>query len=85
MKKDYFEKFEPRYDLFTNKKLEFKDRKTYFNIDGLHESKSPSTQLEVIGDLVTIREAIVSKQLKIPVFLETIIPTFVVFLYSESN
>ena len=31
--KDYFEKFEPRYDLFTNKKLEFKDRKTYFNID----------------------------------------------------
>lgn len=31
--KDYFEKFEPRYDLLTNVQLEFKDRKTYFNID----------------------------------------------------
>ena len=39
----------------------------------MHESKSPSTQLEILGDLVTIREAIVSKQLKSPDFLETII------------
>ena len=34
----------------------------------MHESKSPSTQLEILGDLVTIREAIVSKQLKSPIF-----------------
>ena len=47
--------------------------KNNFNIDGMHESKSPSTQLEILGDLVTIREAIVSKQLKSPDFLETII------------
>ena len=47
--------------------------KNNFNIDGMHESKSPSTQLEILGDLVTIREAIVSKQLKSPGFLETII------------
>ena len=47
--------------------------KTNYNIDGMHESKSPSTQLEILGDLVTIREAIVSKQLKSPDFLETII------------
>ena len=47
--------------------------KNNFNIDGMHESKSPSTQLEILGDLVTIREAILSKQLKSPGFLETII------------
>ncbi len=47
--------------------------KNNFNIDGMHESKSPSTQLEILGDLVTIREAILSKQLKSPDFLETII------------
>ena len=43
--------------------------KNNFNIDGMHESKSPSTQLEILGDLVTIRE-IVSKQLKSPGFLK---------------
>ncbi len=47
--------------------------KTNYNIDGMHESKSPSTHLEILGDLVTIKEAIVSKQLKSPDFLETII------------
>ena len=55
------------------KKILKSELKNNFNIDGMHESKSPSTQLEILGDLVTIREAIVSKQLKSPDFLETII------------
>ncbi len=47
--------------------------KKIFNIDGMHESKSPSSHLEILGDLVTIREAIASKQMKIPNFLDTLI------------
>ena len=47
--------------------------KANFNSDGMHESKSPSTHLEILGDLVTIKDAIVSKQIKSPNFLETII------------
>lgn len=30
---DYFEEHEPRYDLLTNQKIAFKDRKTYFHTD----------------------------------------------------
>ena len=55
------------------KKILETELKTNFNIEGLHESKSPSTHLEILGDLVTIREAIVSKKLKSPDFLEKII------------
>jgi uncharacterized heparinase superfamily protein len=44
-----------------------------FNSEGLHFSKSPSTQLSILADLVTIREALISKQLKVPDFLSIII------------
>ncbi len=44
-----------------------------FNSEGMHFSKSPSTQLTIIGDLVTIREAMLSKQITVPSFLEEII------------
>ena len=50
-----------------------KELKNNFNIDGMHESKSPSSHLQILGDLVTIREAIVSKQLKPPHFLDALI------------
>ena len=66
--------FESQLVRFSNYiKILESELKNNFNIDGMHESKSPSTQLEILGDLVTIREAIVSKQLKSPDFLETII------------
>ena len=42
--------------------LELKDN---FNSEGLHASRSPSIQLAILGDLVTIREAINSKQEKV--------------------
>ena len=41
-----------------------------FNNEGMHSSKSPSSQLTILGDLVTIREAMLSKQLNTPDFLE---------------
>ena len=41
--------------------LEFKETslKENFNLEGTHLSKSPSSQLTIIGDLVTIREALI--------------------------
>ena len=66
--------FENQLARFTNYiKILESEIKVNFNIDGMHESKSPSTHLEILGDLVTIREAIVSKQKKSPNFLETLI------------
>jgi uncharacterized heparinase superfamily protein len=44
-----------------------------FNSEGMHKSKSPSSQLTILGDLVTIREAILSKQMKAPGFLDLLI------------
>ena len=44
--------------------------KENFNLEGTHLSKSPSSQLTIIGDLVTIREAMISKQISVPDFLE---------------
>jgi len=44
-----------------------------FNSEGLHFSKSPSTQLTILADLVTIREALISKQIRVPDFLSIII------------
>ena len=66
--------FESQFDRYSYyiKILESELNKN-FNIDGMHESKSPSTHLEILGDLVAIREAIFSKHLKSPSFLETII------------
>ena len=66
--------FESQMSVFYNyiKSLE-KELKINFNMDGMHESKSPSTHLEILGDLVTIREAIVSKQLKPPQFFDALI------------
>ncbi|MAK09301.1 MAG: hypothetical protein CML36_02300 [Rhodobacteraceae bacterium] len=61
------------YGLNNYIKILEKELKINFNIDGLHESKSPSTHLEILGDLVTIREAIVSKQIKTPLFLDALI------------
>ena len=66
--------FESQLVRFSNYiKILESELKNNFNIDGMHESRSPSTQLQILGDLVTIREAILSKQLKSPGFLETII------------
>ena len=39
--KVYFEKYEPRYDLLTNKQIEFKDRKTYFETDFVDKRHMP--------------------------------------------
>ena len=44
-----------------------------FNSEGLHFSKSPSTQLSILADLVTIREALISKQQEVPEFLSVVI------------
>ena len=44
-----------------------------FNEEGVHFSKSPSTQLGILSDLVTIREAIISKHLAVPEYLSIII------------
>ena len=66
--------FESQMSVFDNYiKILEKELKINFNMDGMHESKSPSTHLEILGDLVTIREAIVSKQLKPPHFLDALI------------
>ena len=43
-----------------------------FNSEGVHVSKSPSTQLSILGDLVTIREAIKSNQMDV---METLVMT----------
>lgn len=66
--------FESQMSVFYNYiKILDKELKINFNIDGMHESKSPSTHLEILGDLVTVREAIVSKQLKPSHFLDALI------------
>ncbi len=66
-----FEKEQKKY----NRYIKFLETevKNYFNEEGVHFSKSPSTQLSILGDLVTIREAIISGQLEVPEFLTLII------------
>ena len=46
---------------------------SFFNSEGLHFSKSPATQLTILADLVTIREALMSKQIKVPEYLSIVI------------
>ena len=46
---------------------------SFFNSEGMHFSKSPSTQLSILADLVTVREALIAKQIKVPEFLSIII------------
>ncbi len=52
------------------RKILIKELKINFNEEGLHMTKSPSIQLSILGDLVTIREAIISKQILLPELLD---------------
>ena len=41
-----------------------------FNEEGVHFSRLPSTQLSILGDLVTMRDIIMASKIDIPEYLK---------------
>ena len=54
-----YKKLEPSEEIIRNE----------FNDDGIHLSRLPSTQLSILGDMVTMRDIIISANYDVPDFL----------------